>query len=366
MDLHLNPIERLLLACANPAASPEILTNCTNSSIDWKAFADMAANHRLLPLIHSHCEKAKSTAIPNTLAAASLRAYTANAVRMEFLSAHLNSASTTLTKAGVRFVAWKGPDLAMRTYADIALRPSDDLDFLVHPDDMLKSITALSSSGFQPKLKIKDSTLPRYLRAGFEYIMVSNDSDLCLELSTRPVPPPSPLNGNLRDIWESDDGYLIHERYFLYLCMHGARHCWNRLIWVTDLCAFITMHPDLSWQGLAQLAKDCRAETMLLSAIDMMKCAGFTAPELDLHARRIPAATLVRNAIHSEGISTYAEAKRRSSMHSRLKDRICYLARWLLAPTFSDWEAINLPSGLECLYWVIRPLRIVRAKLRGI
>lgn len=358
----MNSTDKLILCCANPFALNEELSWQASSEIDWGHFVELARAHRLLPLIHKHFSSLDSATIPERVKQEAVKAYRATAVRMEFLAARLDEINGRLREANIRFVPWKGPHLAKLAYGDMALRPADDLDFLVHPDDMLGAIDALSALGLRPKLLMKSSTQSRYLAAGYEYIMVSPDSDLHVELTSRPIPPPSPLDGNLLDIWNSDSGILTPERYFIFLCMHGAKHCWDRLIWISDLCAFLSSHPQLSEDLIEDIARATSVQNTLGAAKTLMIAAGFRPATLKRNSMSPPLSTLVRNSLCAEGLSAWEKTLRHLSMYSRFIDKVRHVARWLFAPTFSDWEAVDLPSRFQALYWIVRPFRILTRK----
>jgi hypothetical protein len=47
------------------------------------------------------------------------------------------------------------------------------------------------------------------------------------------------------------------EELILYLCVHGVKHCWERLGWLCDLAAVLRRNPDIAWD---RLLSGCRAQ----------------------------------------------------------------------------------------------------------
>jgi len=54
---------------------------------------------------------------------------------------------------------------------------------------------------------------------------------------------------------------MAAERLLLFLCVHGAKHCWERMAWICDVSGLIRGHVPLDWDKLAR-----RGETLGQSA----------------------------------------------------------------------------------------------------
>lgn len=115
--------------------------------IDWDQVIPRAVEQRVAPLLYWHlCEHG----IPypglmrRTLAAIAMRQRAIAAVQTETLG----EISDALGGAGIEFVALKGGALAHLIYPDPGLRPMDDLDILVTPDQGEAAREALCQIGF--------------------------------------------------------------------------------------------------------------------------------------------------------------------------------------------------------------------------
>lgn len=358
MTTPIQDTHKLLLLCANPFCRTEDALPLLSKSINWDEFTDLAHQHRLLPIIHRLAAEWPRIGIPDTLFQKAEQAYISNTIRVEFLSNKLHEISFLFANQNIRAVPWKGPSLAQKVYPDPYLRPMDDLDFLVHPDHMMKAITALSAAGFLPRYQMSSAAFNRYIKAGCEYICSSPEKDLWIELAPRPLPPLFSVNGDTRTLWSSNSPSLTDELHFHFLCIHGARHCWERLIWISDLCAFLHSCPDLDLVVVAELAKSSHTEKMIAAALALVEATGFELKTRAFDYSGINIDRLISQVIAPVSTSALSELNRRIQFYSRKTDRFVHLFKWIAAPTYSDWQSINLPQSLSFLYWLIRPFRI--------
>lgn len=349
---------KLLLLCSNPFCLNEKIIPLLSKSIDWIEFADLAHQHRLLPLLHRLAAEWPRSCIQPHLLEKVERAYTANCVRVEFLSSQLMRITSLFEEHNIRAVPWKGPPLAFKVYPDPYMRPMDDLDFIIHHNDIIKAVNVLSEAGFQPRHRMNRGALTRYLKAGYEYICSSPAGDLCLELSTRPLPPLFAVNGCTDSIWSADKPYLSDELYFHFLCLHGAHHCWDRLIWISDLCAFLHTHPGLDLSEVEKLAMESHTEKMVTAAMALVAATGFELKRNPFNINSINIDQLI-SLIIAPASSRFSELARITQFYSRKSDRLLHMFKWIAAPTYSDWNLVDLPKGLSIFYWLIRPIRII-------
>ncbi len=51
--------------------------------------------------------------------------------------------------------------------------------------------------------------------------------------------------------------------------IHGAKHFWERLMWVADIAAVVGRHPEIDWNKTRQVAGDVGAERMVHVALQL-------------------------------------------------------------------------------------------------
>ena len=71
---------------------------------------------------------------------------------------------------------------------------------------------------------------------------------------------------------------LSVEDELLLISIHGAKHFWERLLWIADVAALIT-HEPIDWDRAATIAREVDAQRMLRLALLLAKdVAGATLP----------------------------------------------------------------------------------------
>jgi hypothetical protein len=170
------------------------------------------------------------------------------------------------------------------------------------------------------------------------------------------------------------------EETLLYLCVHGSKHLWERLVWVTDVAQMINRTPKLDWERLCRLANlhGCRrvVNLALLLAHELLGARVPTEPLFVARADRM-ALKLAEQAIcklFRGGERVYRPTEVYGfhiHMRERLRDRAVLgyyygrdYSRILLTPNKEDKDAIALPAGLDFLYYFLRPLRLFQTALK--
>jgi len=155
------------------------------------------------------------------------------------------------------------------------------------------------------------------------------------------------------------------------ICVHGAKHLWERLMWIADVAGLITRQTDIDWERVANLSKTVGAERMLhtglLLSADLLKAQ---LPE-NVHAivrADVSAARLAHQVCQWLPAASYASPSLFQRAFFRLRMRgdwltaPAYLLRLSLSPTEEDWK-IGVDAEVKrdgFLEAVRRPLRLTR------
>jgi hypothetical protein len=152
------------------------------------------------------------------------------------------------------------------------------------------------------------------------------------------------------------------------LCVHGARHCWERLIWLTDVAELLAARPDLDWPAILDRAEALGVRRMLLLGLSMAAeflnaplSAGI--PERIRREAGIAKATaewlrLFQRPAIEQGL--LARMPFHLRCRERFGDRVRYTFRLLTTPTVEDWRLVSLPEPLAFLYLFLRVPRLLR------
>jgi hypothetical protein len=153
------------------------------------------------------------------------------------------------------------------------------------------------------------------------------------------------------------------------ICIHGAKHFWERLMWIADVAALASRQTGIDWERVADSAKAVGAERMLhiglRLASDLLKSQ---LPEkvqalvqADAGAARL--AEQVCEWLPAAGGAPpglFERAAFRLRMRGGLLSAPAYLLRLSVSPTEEDWKdgtGKNQPGFLDAIR---RPFRLAR------
>lgn len=250
----------IVLLCARTELTPEqqkTLQNLLARDPDWNWLLDLALHHRVYPLVFSNMMKYAPAAMPAPVRTAFGDAFEENRRRMMVLTAELLRLSTALEDAGIPSVPLKGPALAWSAYQNLALRPAGDLDILIEPEKVFAALEVLRAAGYSVILREagavakadQEAAVRKYL---YHFILVNEQTDAVVELHFNLSPAKMPYKITPAAIIEraetcriggADIRVMNTEDNFLFLCLHGGKHAWSRLEWLTGVAEFLRGHP---------------------------------------------------------------------------------------------------------------------------
>jgi hypothetical protein len=247
----------------------------------------------------------------------------------------------------------KGPLTSVLAYGDPAIRSYVDLDLLVRHRDIARAVQHMLASGFHsdiPELAIRAGKIPgEYLfrRPGTQRIV-----ELHTERTFRYYPKPMPIeNLFARSRLVLVDGRempaLSLEDELVLNCVHGAKHFWERLMWVSDVAAIVFRHPEINWDVAERFAAQVGADRMLAVGV-LLGSQLLNVPLPSATAttiRRDPVAPSLCRRIQTwllfAGAAPPALPKRamfRLQMAGGGVTGLAYLTRLSLSPTQEDWD----------------------------
>ncbi|MBW3571912.1 MAG: nucleotidyltransferase family protein [Gemmatimonadetes bacterium] len=366
------PEHALLLAAARSALRPAVRAEPPPGEVDWDAFLALAARNRLLPLAHRLL--ADRAEVPGTVRSR-LRAAAADAGHRALARAgELRRLIGAMDAAGVRAVAYKGPALAVRAYGDLALRTYADLDLLVAPEDVAGAARVLEGRGYVSAHRFSPAQDAVFRRTDGDYpfhhprtaALVElhchvSSARFCVRLPTAQLiarARPVPIGGGQVPALADDD-------LFLALCLHGAKHRWARLEWLTAAAA-LALRAGLELEAIHRRASAIGAGRTVRLALLLARDALGLAPPPSTQRSISADATLAALAAEARALWFAAPAEDGTAANLRFNyrlregaaDRARYAARWLFTPSPEDWAWACLPDALSPLYRALRPLRL--------
>jgi hypothetical protein len=278
----LRPEARLLLACARTRVEPEQerrIKDLLREEMDWDYVLATASRHGTLPLVYSHLSEIGPEGIPESFLQ-ELRRYSQSYMGYNlFLTGELLRILELFASQGVRAVPFKGPVLASTIYGNLCLRRFGDLDLLVHRRDVLRARELLISHGYQGLGEQTPTREAAHLRYERNYKFIGHDGKALVELHWEITPAywqlPSRHGYVLLDpehllqrllpvpVGEGTTLSFTTENLLLVLCVHGAKHWWDRLIWICDIAELARVHPEIDWEQVLVQACNTDSERIL-------------------------------------------------------------------------------------------------------
>jgi hypothetical protein len=373
--------EKILLICARlhlDDTARADLDRLLSSKVDWDHLIATAQRHALLPLMHHHLSKSQLDLVPPAHAKHLKTVFQENVARNLVLMNELQSIAHSLQSGGVESFPFKGPVLGLIAYDDPGLRQSADLDIVVRPTDVEKAWKCLTTRGYRLSRRL-DPRQAEFLVARQHNIAFARDEGrLLIELHWRIAPRLFARGFGAEDLWSRlkttnvkgvELKSLPVEELLMTLCVHGARHLWERLSWVTDLAAVISATDEIHWTELLAMAKRTQTERILLVGLQLAKqlLHAPLPPEISKAiADDAMIATLVENLTNRicgpEANSSFRQTfKCNLQMRTGWSARLRY-CRFAMSPTDGELELMSVPRGFNFLYYALRPWRLLATR----
>ena len=353
------------------------LRHVLDRSLNWDFALRFAESHSLIPLLyfqlHAHAPEKVPPAVYEKLRDQYRRISALNV----YLSGELRRLLKLFAAHEIDAIPYKGPALAAKAYGNIALRHFGDLDILVRQRDVPRVMELLVAEGYAlhpPLNKVQQALM---LRTQCNLPFTRDGRRLIVEIHWRVSARlfSSPLDEE--SLWEnagqeSFEGATIKalapEDLLLSLCVHGAKHLWERLSWIADIAQLLEVYLDLNWPRLLERARRSGTERMLLLGLyiahDLLgaKLPAEVETQFEIDVEIAPLAGQVYARLFAEvdaesGMSGYFRFQLRA--RRRLRDKFNY-CRYVVSPTEEDLTLLSLPAPLSFVYYLLRPLRMLR------
>jgi hypothetical protein len=362
-----------LVACVRPIPSPAESTRLLRD-VAWEKVMALADDHGVMPLLAAALHRLRDERVPDEIRAEIIERQRAQLFFTLRMSAELFRLIDRFAAQNIGLLVVKGPALAMQAYGDAAMRSYGDLDLVVRHADIASATRVMIDAGYEahiPSSAIAAGKIPG------QYMFRQREAKLLVELhndrTMRYYPRALPIEELFaRQVAVAMDGRDVPapcvEDHLVLICIHGAKHFWERLQWIADVAALVARQPGLDWRRATESASQVGAETMLHAglrlAVDVLQTtlpAGIAARvESNASAKSMTEQAL--RWLPAAGYAPPSLAQRalfRMRMRGGLASGTGYLMRMLISPTEEDWSA----GGREPRRWldvVRRPYRLAK------
>lgn len=362
-------------------ASAEEIDRLAAEIRDWDALLRLAQEHRVAALLYSRVE-ASSPAIPAGVVQRLRAEYRRNAFHSLTNAAELIGLLKALEGAGIPAMPMKGVVLAASAYGNLTTRPAGDLDVLIEWKHMQRATAIMLERDYVLKTELVKNGIPVF-KDNHQYQFERRSDGLIVELHWRIDLVFAKFRHNLGLDWASrrrrttllagaEVPDMSPELTLLMLCTHGSKHIWPRLIWITDAAQLIESQPSLDWAEVIREAKRSGLwRALALGVLLAKRIGGAAVPEAVLSRfESDPVASKIArqielNLFEAPGSPPPGRVPYNIKLLS-FRDRVLLvLSLDFLRPNEKDLEFVSLPRPLNFLYWLVRPIRVLRNVATG-
>jgi hypothetical protein len=361
------------------AGDGRVLADLAGRIADWDALIQIAREHRLLPLLFHRLDAAKTPlppAVETRLRAESDR----NTFHSLANAAELIALVEAFKQENIPVIPFKGLVLAASAYRNPTLRSAGDLDLLIFERDLPRATALVRARGYELHTDVLEDDSPA-IPEHYEFHFDRKTDGMVVELHWRlqllEARYGSRFQRNLGMDWVwprkrvakvagVDLPNLDPVATLLFLCMHGAKHRWSRMIWIYDLAQLLETTPDFDWKEVIEEAERKGVlRTLALGVLLAQRICRVALPERTLRRFRSDRTARLLAAYFEHALfETPGNLPPGSTPYSiRIldrKDRLKWMLKMeFLRPNERDRAFVRLPHWLWPVYFLVRPLRIL-------
>jgi len=394
---HLNEDLQFLVNCGKTNPSKEDI-NFIHSYLtpisNYQLLITAALQHGILPLVYKTIKKLhKNSQLPinnapsgNALGVhqslehflTDLKStYSQIAQRNMLMSAELIRIMNLFKENNIEALAFKGPVLSQMAYGDITLRQYVDLDILVDEKDAFRAGKIMSENGHTAVLPLKVLQNNTCLHTAKDFSLVSRGG-VHTELHWRLFAKKHAISimscstdKKCQKVYINNQALvtLQNELLLVYLCLHGAKHAFERIEWICDIDRLIR-NTKIHW-----------GESITIAERSNSKRSFYLGLSLSYHLFHTPLPDEIKNQIVLDDIiqlqkmtlkqltekktnkSDFQNNKETFFYQSKLFDKKSDMIRFHLSTFFKistqDCQTFILPEQLKFLYIILRPIRLL-------
>src|SRR6266404_1639209 len=378
-NIKMRPELELLLCAARPRSpeSEERIRELMGNGVNWNEVVACASQHNLLPILCKNFHTPDGDWLSRDQRETLIEIERQLGRNSMLLLGEMLRLCGVFENGQVPAIPFKGPVLAWLAYRNFTLRTSTDLDFVVPQRYIPQAVSLLESAGYGAQFDPIEAQAGEHGQAPGQYAFVSRSNGGLVELHTERTLRYFPrridldeMNSRLipLEIGTRTLRTFSVEDTLVMLCVHGAKHFWERLAWIVDIAQLITTE-EVDWALLFVIAAKMESTRVLLLGLYLAH---------DLFWAPLPQPVL-QDACNEKQVQWLANKVREQHMGIsdpstgvwpralfRLRSRdefwqgLRHILRLGISPTESDRQTVRLPRLLAPLYLMVRPWRLLR------
>ena len=361
------PEHEVLLCVARKHADQTRLRELLKRPFDWDYLLATANNHGLIPLLHKHLHAMDADLVPIHIRSRLKHESVSNSQNALHLFGKQLKLHRALKDCDIRAAIFKGSVLSQTAYGEISLRHAGDIDVLISRGDFDRVRELLESLGYQMMPSLAPAQLSSHLNTHCEIQFVRDDWFTVVDLHWALAPKTFVFNVETEDLLTrlqrvsvagAEFETLSTEDSILYQSMHGAKHLWRRLEWISALGETIRATDSTDWDVVMNRAERARATRMLILGLQLAQRISHISVPVPLPDGSMADEVLARIFTLSGAAGSTETNLYNLKIMDRKRDALISALRAIFVPTLTDWHALNLPPSLHSLYYAYRPLRL--------
>jgi hypothetical protein len=369
-----------LLCCARTRVSAEMadsIRTLVRGPLDWEASYAAAIEHGVLALVSRNLLSVCPEDVPEEWRKKMKSDLLRIAQRNLFLTAEMLRLSRLLHAEGMFAVPYKGPLLAAQAYGDFGLRQFVDLDIAILQRDIFRAQAILMKEGYRAsfgEVAHREGAKPtlseyQYTRAQGN-VVVELQTETTLRYFPRPLDFEAmgdrlervPLAGEQAFTFSVEDTLLL-------LSVHGAKHFWERLLWIADIAELIQAKGGVDWEKAFARGEELKAGRMLRLALYVAEAMlGAPLPEgvkkkiqADSAVGKLGGRIRARFSLSAEApLTVFERFHFRAMSRDTLRQGVPYALRLATSPANPDRADLPLPGWLSGARRFLRPLLLTK------
>ena len=359
----------LILSCARR----EIARSLLKQEINWDYVFVTAQAHGLLPLLHKDLTSVAGDLVPGHFLSRLKRESVANSQNVLHLISKQLRVYKLFKENNIPVALFKGPLLAQMAYGEISLRQAGDIDLLIERQHFDRARSLLESLGYEMYPRLTPAQLSSHLSNHCEIQFMRDEWFTVVDLHWDLAPRSFVFKVKAEEVMSRLQSVLLAgtmvetfsaEDLVLYQAMHGAKHLWRRLEWISSLAE--SLRVSIDWDTVVERAAQARATRMLGLGLRLVE---------EISDVRIPGHVLAAvdtdrsmqhmdHDIRAQLFTIYGAADSTETnlynlrVMDRKRDAVLSVLRAIFVPTLPDWQGLTLPAPLHSLYYAYRPLRL--------
>ena len=366
----------LIIECCKLSPDFALIEEKISQIKNWDDLISLSYSHGVFPLVYKIIKKYDEKTPLDKLSFMK-QTYMDLVKRNMLMTSELIKVSNVLEENGIKSIAFKGPTLSQMAYGDVISRQYVDLDVLVDESLLKDAQKILEANNYYPRYDLEEYQKENLKDVVHDISMINKSNGINIELHWTLSSGEFFIDLEKLEYMSDIKKYNLsnyelnifsNEKLFIYLCVHGYKHLWERIEWLVDIYYLISKE-NIDLEKVVEMSKSVDADRIVLSTLII--CQKMFDLKIELKDSSIQDIKLNRttNSMLNKIFQDYSKVNEK--IHSKefsiihlymLKtttNKMKYL-KTFFEPTEKDYEKVKISSKFHFLYYLLRPFNIVK------